>query len=159
MEPRFLNRGNIYDLVRADQPLLPSMEPRFLNRGNQVPPLRSISPRLRPSMEPRFLNRGNMIYAMLSPDKEYLQWSHGFSTVETNAWASCMLILPAAFNGATVSQPWKPWCPALSARNSGAFNGATVSQPWKLITELQAISRYLCPSMEPRFLNRGNRSW
>ena len=180
-------------------------------------------------MEPRFLNRGNSVSVlMFSISDKSLQWSHGFSTVETAhsfpghqtyhilQWShgfSTVETGPArdpsagrstfngatvsqpwkpsdiadashplgSFNGATVSQPWKPqsrpklrWCPI-------PFNGATVSQPWKLTSPTrrtfgpfnlqwshgfstvetapgQSIQIPLSgPSMEPRFLNRGNR--
>src|SRR5690606_26455926 len=106
------------------------------------------------SMEPRLLSRGNAAGAYTRPVRRMLQWSHGFSAVETPrrqpgraAWLR--------FNGATASQPWKParkrlyqqalkslqWSHGFSAVETRSrsrrrarlrrFNGATASQPWK----------------------------
>ena len=88
------------------------------------------------------------------------QWSHGFSTMETGSRpAMISSIASSRFNGATVLQPWRPYCssgcalqtaeftfqwshgfstmetphrlhPAHPARVR-CFNGATVFQPWR----------------------------
>ncbi len=63
----------------------------------------------------------------------------------------------APSNGATVSQPWKLGVPPSWPHTSYSFNGATVSQPWKLVVRRCCRRSSGLPSMEPRFLNRGNR--
>src|SRR5690606_11340141 len=83
------------------------MEPRLLSRGNPTPraPLRAGRSRLQWSHGFSAVETAPGEPLWVRPWR--LQWSHGFSAVETPRGrarrARC-----TSFNGATASQPWKP---------------------------------------------------
>src|SRR5690606_33195928 len=84
MEPRLLSRGNVPLHLPRHRATVASMEPRLLSRGNPAVPVDG-DPTHRASMEPRLLSRGNGKRGAALPGELGLQWSHGFSAVETLA--------------------------------------------------------------------------
>ncbi len=180
MEPRFLNRGNLpgaaliwlginlqwsHGFSTVETPGMRSRTKEFcllqwshgFSTVETIPGMNSAQAAYALQWSHGFSTVETGIDLVLSvPDVIGLQWSHGFSTVETPIRYLTRLVAKYSFNGATVSQPWKP--PSWMRRHSAslilqwshgfssvetyqrlkakrpwcAFNGATVSQPWKL---------------------------
>src|SRR5690606_11340142 len=132
-----------------------SMEPRLLSRGNERRGSEHQGEQ-GASMEPRLLSRGNAepLHHPAGAHR-WLQWSHGFSAVETRRRGRRFARDAAGFNGATASQPWKRRQVSRCGCGPGGFNGATASQPWKRLA-VERAARDVRASMEPRLLSRGN---
>src|SRR5690606_26455927 len=108
-----------------------SMEPRLLSRGNAE------DRRPRPGSDHCFNGATasqpwkRAPFTTLTPLHSRLQWSHGFSAVET-AWYGTR-------TGVDVERQWSHGLaavetglePAGRPRGQPSFNGATASQPWK----------------------------
>src|SRR5690606_17218307 len=107
------------------------MEPRLLSRGNVAAHL-GIRPAEAASMEPRLLSRGNPVRSWRSAMFRRLQWSHGFSAVETTAARA------AATRRVKASME-----PRLLSRGNG-------------VRRLERAESGPA-SMEPRLLSRGNK--
>ncbi len=130
-----------------------SMEPRLFSRGYGIhtgpPCLLFNSFNGATAFQPWIHFEPAGLFVALSP----LQWSHGFSAVDTLTSRRSQPTRKC-FNGATAFQPW-----ILTARRHPGlrlrrFNGATAFQPW--IPEV-AMARALLQdaSMEPRLFSRG----
>jgi len=93
------------------------------------------------------------------PIQDGFQWSHGFSTMETNGdyKAAAIALEKGRFNGATVFQPWRH-----RIRDHGGPTGYTFqwSHGFSTMETAPIASQFLAlfchVSMEPRFFNHGD---
>ena len=106
------------------------MEPRLFSHGYYVGPVFRRSHH-DPSMEPRLFSHGYLpTNGVLVPVSPPLQWSHGFSAMDTCPRTVYWCRFHHPFNGATAFQPWIPRCPIPPRLGRPTFNGATAFQPW-----------------------------
>ena len=75
-----------------------------------------------------------------------LQWSHGFSAMDTRVATHCGAAASMSFNGATAFQPWIRERLPLGWAADAAFNGATAFQPWILLN--LAVSWVAAPALQ-----------
>ena len=66
-------------------------------------------------------------------ERTRLQWSHGFSAMDTSKHNSHTGRTVCSFNGATAFQPWIPGITPFLLPPYLPFNGATAFQPWILV--------------------------
>ncbi len=106
-----------------------SMEPRLFSRG-YLPKGSKIIKKPFASMEPRLFSRGYRCIVRFIAVVIGLQWSHGFSAVDTERATITIRGAKMGFNGATAFQPWIPGKQIDFYLEKDSFNGATAFQPW-----------------------------
>ncbi len=83
-------------------------------------------------MEPRLFSRGKPVHRHApASSNQSLQWSHGFSAVESSTLRYRTGVSLRRFNGATAEKPWKVGISRRLGCVLHRFNGATAFQPWK----------------------------
>ena len=86
--------------------LVPSMEPRLFSHGYMATVQNQHIAR-DPSMEPRLFSHGYPRWPVARATRlESLQWSHGFSAMDTRCTPDSRWATGPSFNGATAFQPW-----------------------------------------------------
>ncbi len=109
----------------------------------------------RASMEPRLFSRGYKIEILEHQQELKLQWSHGFSAVDTQKNRIVNSMKKTSFNGATAFQPWiRPDRPSHARQHRHAsMEPRLFSRGYQLREHIEGQTR--AASMEPRLFSRG----
>src|SRR5690606_38373278 len=92
------------------------------------------------------------------PPDSSLQWSHGFSAVETKKVVDAFAAVGVLQWSHGFSAVETPRFDRPVGLQEVGFNGATAFQPWKLQPPPIARHVQVLASMEPRLFSRGNAS-